>query len=134
MRKVFVDSNVILDVLLLNDGFWQDSYNIFKLAELGQIKAFVSASSMTDVFYISKKRLSLLVARQAMADLLKLFEVVSVDGEDLNRALTMPIADFEDALQARCAEKANADVLITRDVAGFAGIDIGVTTPADFEP
>ena len=133
MRKVFVDSNVILDVLLLNEGFWQDSYKIFKLAELGHIKAFVSASSMTDVFYIVKKKLSLSVARQAIADLLKLFEVVSVDGEDLSKALSMPIADFEDALQARCAEKIDADVLVTRDVAGFTGIDIDVVTPADFK-
>ena len=51
MMRVFVDTNVILDVLLQNDGFWQDSIKIFQLAELGKIKAYVSASSITDIFY-----------------------------------------------------------------------------------
>ena len=57
MKTVFVDTNVILDVLLQNEGFWQDSLKIFQAAELGQIRACVSASSMTDVFYVARKKL-----------------------------------------------------------------------------
>ena len=52
MRKVFVDTNVILDVLLQRDAFWQDAMKIFRLAELGELRACVSASSVTDIFYV----------------------------------------------------------------------------------
>lgn len=58
MKTVFVDTNVILDVLLQRDGFWQDSIKIFQLAELGEIEACASASSMTDIFYLTKKTLT----------------------------------------------------------------------------
>jgi len=132
MKRVFVDTNVILDVVLQRDGFWSDSLKVFQLAEQGKVKACVSASSITDVFYISRKKLTTPVARQVIADLLSLFEIVGVGGEDLSGALSVPIDDFEDALQAYCAGKANADVLITRDTEGFPGIEINVSTPADF--
>lgn len=132
MKRVFVDTNVILDVVLQRDGFWSDSLKVFQLAEHGKIKAYVSASSITDVFYISRKKLTIPVARQVIADLLSLFEIVGVDGEDLSGALAVPIDDFEDALQAYCAKKAKADTLITRDTEGFTSIEIAAVTPTEF--
>ena len=66
MKSVFVDTNVVLDVLLQNEEFFADSLRIFQLAETNIIRAFVSASSMTDIFYISRKHLSISVAREAM--------------------------------------------------------------------
>ena len=132
MKTVFVDSNVVLDVLLKNEGFWQDSLKIFRFAELGLVHAHASASSMTDIFYIVRKRLSSPVARESIEKLLNLFAIVSVDGDDLRSALALTIDDMEDALQAWCAIKINADALITRDVDGFTNINIPVITPADF--
>jgi len=132
MKRVFVDTNVILDVLLQRDGFWRGSMNIFQLAELGKIKAYVSASSMTDIFYVANKKLSTPVARKAIDKLLTIFEVVGVDGKDLRGALSVPIDDYEDALQAYCANKADADVLVTRDAEGFPDIGIEVVEPTNF--
>jgi len=132
MKTVFVDTNVILDVLLQNEGFWQDSSKVFRLAELGQIRACVSASSITDIFYVIRKKLTTQVARDAIEKLLRLFVIVGVDGDDLQGALKLPINDLEDALQAWIAKKANAEALITRDTDGFGSIDIPVITPAEF--
>jgi len=87
---------------------------------------------MTDIFYVAKKKLSTPVARQAIENLLYLFNVVGVDYEDLRGALSIPIDDFEDALQAYCAVKVKTDVLVTRDVGGFKGIGMAVVTPVDF--
>ena len=132
MKTAFVDTNVILDVLLQNEGFWQDSLKIFRLAELGQIRACVSASSMTDIFYVAKKKLTAPIARDAIEKLLNLFTIVGVDGDDLRGALTFPIDDMEDALQVWCAKKTKADVLITRDTDGFIDTGIPVIAPSDF--
>ena len=134
MKTVFVDTNVMLDVLLKNEGLWHDSLRIFQLAEQKRIRAFVSASSMTDVFYVASKKLSLTEARQAIEKPLDLFGVVNVDSDDLRSALHIGINDFEDALQAHCAGKIKADALITRDVKGFAGTGIAVVQPVDFQP
>ena len=132
MKTVFIDTNVILDVLLQDEGFWQDSLKIFKHAELGQINACISASSMTDVFYVVRKKLTIQVARDAVEKLLNLFTIVAVAGDDLRGALTLPIEDMEDALQAWCAIKIKAEMLITRDIGGFANIELPVITPSDF--
>ena len=132
MKTVFVDTNIILDVLLQNEGLWQDSARIFRLAEHGELQACVSASSLTDVFYIARKRLTVPVARAAIGKLLDLFTVVGVDADDLRGALSLPIADVEDALQAWCAKKVSADTLITRNVNDFPGIGIPIVSPADF--
>ncbi len=132
MTTAFIDTNVMLDVLLENEGFWQDSLRIFRLAELGSVKAFVSASSMTDIFYVVRKKMSIPIARDAIEKLLILFNIVSVDGDDLRGAMTLPIRDMEDALQAWCAKKANVEVFITRDTNGFPCIDIPVIKPVDF--
>jgi len=132
MKTVYVDTNVILDVLLQNEGLWQDSLKVFRYVELGQVSAYASASSMTDIFYIVRKKLTLPVARDAMEKLLDLFSIVGVDGDDLRSALSLPISDMEDALQAWCAIKAKADTLITSDPDGFDKVDIPVISPAEF--
>ena len=132
MKSVFVDTNVIIDVLLQNEGFWQDSMKVFRFAELGQIRAYVSASSMTDVFYVIRKKLTVPVARDAIEKLLNLFLIVGVDGDDLRCALALPISDMEDALQAWSAVKVKADALITRDTNGFSNIEIPLITPVQF--
>ena len=102
------------------------------LAEHKQIRAYVSASSMTDIFYVARKRLSMPVARLAIEQLLGLFEVVGVDGYDLYNALSIPIDDMEDALQVNCARKVEVDVLITRDIESFTGHGIRVIPPDKF--
>ena len=134
MKTVFVDTNVVLDVLLQNVDFFADSLKIFQLAETDAIRAYVSASSMTDIFYIARKHLGISVAREAMNRLLAIFHVVGVDGNDLKNAMTVPIEDIEDALQLWCAEKIKADTLITRDIDGFAPASMFVTRPSDFQP
>ncbi|MDR1581391.1 MAG: PIN domain-containing protein [Synergistaceae bacterium] len=132
MKTVFVDTNVILDVLLQNDNFFQDSLKIFKLAELGTVRAYVSASSLTDIFYITRKHLTMTAARSAVNALLDIFHVAGVDGDDLKGALDLPILDMEDALQLWCAQKIRAEALITRDAKGFSHSSIAAFSPADF--
>jgi predicted nucleic acid-binding protein len=132
MRTVFVDTNVILDVLLQDKDHWMNSLKIFRMAELGEIRACASASSMTDIFYMIKKKLTTPIAREAISKLLGLFQIVGVNGEDLRGALALPIDDMEDALQAWCAKKVKANTLITRDAKGFLNCDTPVSTPAEF--
>jgi predicted nucleic acid-binding protein len=132
MSTIFVDSNIILDVLLQNEGFWQDSLKIFHLAEKKEICAYISSSCVTDIFYIVRKRFGIPAARDAIIRILNIFEIAGVDGYDLKTALTVEIDDLEDALQAWCAERIGAEILISRDLAGFQGIKTKVLTPAEF--
>ena len=53
--KIMCDTNVILDVLLEREPFVEDSYKVLKLCEEHKIDGFVSASSVTDIFYLVRK-------------------------------------------------------------------------------
>jgi len=132
VKSVFIDTNVILDGLLRNPGFVEDSKRIMQYAEQGKILAFISSSSVTDIFYISRKTLTVPVARKAIETLLHIFEVIGVEKSDLQGALTIPIADVEDALQVWCAKKAGVEMIITNNIKDFRGINIPVVTSADF--
>ena len=50
--QVLIDTNVILDVLLNRKGFVQNAVEILKLSE-ADFQKFVSASAITDIYYIA---------------------------------------------------------------------------------
>jgi len=79
-----------------------------------KFQGFVTANSITDIYYLVRKNVSEAVARGAIRNLLQLFTIVDIDGEDCEAALDSPIGDYEDALVAVCAEKLGVDYIVTR--------------------
>jgi predicted nucleic acid-binding protein len=133
MTIIFVDTNIILDVILKNESFWENSFAIFRLAEKNVLSGYISSSCVTDIFYIARKRFDIPTARDAIKRVLALFSVVGVDGDDLNGAMQIPINDLEDALQVWCAQKINADYIVTRNISDFKQSVIPAIEPAEME-
>jgi len=50
--NVLLDTNVILDVFLERHPFYKDSFVIFQLVDQNRITGHLSATSMTDIFYL----------------------------------------------------------------------------------
>jgi predicted nucleic acid-binding protein len=117
MNKTLLDTNIVLDALAAREPFREEAEKIFLLAANGVFEACVTASSLTDIYYIARKTLSEAKARAALRRLLCLFVVLPVTGEDCEEALQLPIADYEDALLQVCASHAGVDGIVTRDSA-----------------
>jgi predicted nucleic acid-binding protein len=132
MRQPFIDTNIILDVFLQNEGLWEESAAILKLCETGIITGSISLSSVTDLFYIIKKHTDMAGARKALDYILTVFDILNVDKDDLAAAYNLPISDFEDALQSWCAIKAGSGVIITRNTGDFANSTIPATSPGAY--
>ncbi|MDL2314211.1 PIN domain-containing protein [Desulfovibrio sp. OttesenSCG-928-C14] len=115
MIKALIDTNVVLDALASREPFREDAEKIFLLAAEEKFHGFVTANSITDIYYLVRNNLSEAAAREAIRHLLQLFAVVDINGEDCESALDSPIGDYEDALVAACAEKIGATHIITRD-------------------
>ena len=130
--KLFIDTNVILDVLADREPSTDESAAIFSLIEKDVIAGYIAAHTATTVFYLLHKELGLKRAKRALMDLLKIVEVVPVDHDRLLQALAMNWDDFEDAVQAACAAKIDSDYLITRNREDFARADVTVRSPAEF--
>ena len=90
-----------------------------------------SANSITDIYYIARKTIGDEKAREAVADLLALFDVAPVDGDGCSKALATPMKDYEDAVLAVCSAQEGADYLVTRDEDFLAaeGCPVQVVSP-----
>ncbi len=128
--KIMCDTNVILDVLLEREPFAEDSYKILKLCEEHKIDGFVSASSVTDIFYLVRKYThSTELAYKAVGKLLEIVKVCSVKNNDILIAFQKKAKNFEDCLVATCAKSIHCDYIATRNKRDFEGFEISVLAP-----
>ena len=130
--RVFVDTNVLLDVLARRDEFYDPSARIWTLAERGEIEAFISAISFNNVYYIIRKARDKKTADTAMKLLRDVFDSVAPDTRIVNQAIDSEFRDFEDAVQFHSAVRCQADHLITRNPGDFPTTKPAVLTPEEF--
>lgn len=114
MRAV-IDNNVIIDALKPNPKFEAAAQQILRLASVKAIDGFVSANSLTDIFYVLRKEHGADKAKIMVQKLLLILNIIGIDPKDCMDALSLPMNDFEDAIVAVCAKKVKADFIVTRD-------------------
>jgi len=112
---VLLDTNIIMDALQERSPFDIAAKEILMRGQSGEFTCMFTANAAADIFYLYSKARDMKSANAALDFLLKTYGVVSVTYEDCIAAQALPIEDFEDALVAACAKKANADYIITRD-------------------
>ncbi len=114
--RVLIDTNIILDFLLAREPFASDAEMLFQLICAGQISGFVSATTLTDIFYIARRHTqSLEKAKQSVELIMSSMEICPVDRAVLELALSIATPDFEDAIQIACAVQQRLDAIVTRD-------------------
>ena len=131
MKKIFLDSDVILDALLERGEFYLPATNILTLAYQNKLDAVTSAVAFVNVHYFldkhdRAKKFSL------MNGLRSIVSIVNVDEEIIDLALQSGLNDFEDAVQYYTAKNANADIIITRNIKDYKQSTIQVLTPEQF--
>ncbi len=130
---VLIDSNIALDVFLPSRGLpaseLQSSNDIWRANDERRIVAHLTASSLTDIFYISERHTNVTLARQAVRTCLKSLRICTVDYSALKYADDLPGPDFEDNLQIACALRYNIGIIATRDKAFYKGL-VPVLSPA----
>jgi len=133
MKAVFIDTNVIIDLLLDRKPFSDDSAMIFTLSKNKQIELFISAISVNNVHYILKKDFGDMETRKILIGLLKYLNVIAVEEEILKKALVSTIKDFEDAIQIYSADMVSSIIyIISRNTKDFKNSIKKVVTPGDF--
>jgi len=129
---ILIDLNIILDVLQKREQFFEISARLLALVETGQIKGYVSAHSITTLFYLIQKDQSSAVARAMITNILQFIEIAPVTQTTIEQALSLDYRDFEDAVQMIAAVQCKADILITRNVKDFQPALLSVLQPVDF--
>ena len=133
MLNILIDTNVVLDFILHRQPFYSAAENIVETANLKIISAYVSASSVTDVYYLARRELrDRNLALQLLKNFLKIVKVAAVSEKEIESALNLSWRDFEDAVQYSVAKSNEMDYIITRNIEDFSGSEVAVMTPEDF--
>lgn len=131
--KVMIDTNIILDVLLERPPFYHDSKAILALCEKRKIEGFITASAITDLFYITRKALGNIDETYNVIGLiLNLVRVLTVSNEDVLTAFQQKAHDFEDCLMATCAKSNHCKGIISRNRKDFIDFGISLYSPEEF--
>ena len=130
MKKVFLDTNIIVDLIADRKPFSKYSIEIFKKAEEKKIKLFTSSHSLATTHYLLKKYLEEKILRDVLYNLLDYVTVIAVDTDVLKKGLRSKHKDFEDSIQILCASTIEKiDCIVTRNTKDFRESEILVLTP-----
>jgi predicted nucleic acid-binding protein len=131
-RTVFLDSDVILDVLCKREPFYSFAAELFTLGDLGKVTLVTTSLVFANVFYILRKVLGIEKGKELLRKLRIIVGVISVTEKTVDLALNSNFADFEDGLQYFTARENNIQILITRNVKDYRGKELLVQTPEEY--
>ena len=130
---VLIDTNVIIDFIAQRSQFYSDAEEILNRCANGVMFGYIAVNTVSDIFYILRKEYSVEKRKAALYDLCDTVRVIGLEHEDvLNVIADENFSDLEDCMQNECAEKINADYIITRNTDDFRNSTIPAITPSDF--
>ena len=129
MNKVFVDTDVVLDLLAERIPFFHFSAVLFTFAEMKKLELYTSPLILANTFYILRKQLGNDGAKSALRKLRILLHVVDSSESIIDKALNSDFSDFEDAIQYYTALEHGINVILTRNLRDYKKTSVIVQTP-----
>ncbi len=130
--KVFIDSDIILDVLAKREPFYKPAALLFSLVEKGKIDGYTSPIVFSNVHYVLRKRVSKKTTINSLRYLKSLIQILPLDKRAIELALDSEFSDFEDAIQYFCAEQNSINYIITRNKIDYKKANINILTAKEF--
>lgn len=133
MNSIFIDANIILDVLYKREPYFEDSNVILSLCENKKIHGITSTAILMNLHCIIMHRThSRKIACKAIVELGKILDIIDIRKEDVLSSCEEVPKDFEDHVNELCAIRNSCDAIITRNIKDFSGEGIKVLNPEKF--
>jgi predicted nucleic acid-binding protein len=130
---VLFDTNVIIDICEERQPFYHASFQVYNLVAEKQITGLISASALTDVYYIARKFFqSHEAAFETIEKIIAIVDMADTLAQDIRDAMSLPMGDFEDAVIATVAKREGVDYIVTRNTEDFAASPVSAITPENF--
>jgi predicted nucleic acid-binding protein len=130
MKKIFIDTNILVDLIADRKPFSKYAIEIFNNAEQKKVNLFTSSHSIATTHYLLKKYLDEKNLREVLFNLFDYLTVIPIDTDILKKGLRSKHKDFEDAVQIVCASSVEKiDCIVTRNIKDFKDSEIPVLTP-----
>ena len=132
MLKVFIDSDIVLDLLAKRDPYYIYAAILFTLADKNRVHAYTSPIVFSNVHYILAKLTSNSLSLQSLRKLKTFVKVLPVDEKVIEQSLNSDVKDFEDAIQYHTAINNGIKFIITRNKGDYKKSKIPVCTADEF--
>jgi predicted nucleic acid-binding protein len=132
MKHLFLDTNVIIDLLIDRKPFSEPVTQLFEYAEKGKLNLYISALSYSNIYYIVRKTCTHRQMLSLLRDLEAITATLDVTKQIITDSLNTGFKDFEDAIQYNTAiSNKKITAIVTRDAKGFKNDAVAVFTPGE---
>lgn len=130
--KFLIDTNIILDVLLKREPFYSEGAKVLNLSKEDSVNLYVSASAITDIYYIANQILKdKAEVKGLLAKLIKIVSIASVSEDEIKNALMLSWRDFEDSVQYSVALLQEMDGIVTRNSSDYREAEMKIWKPEE---
>ncbi len=131
MKRVLLDTNIILDIALKREPYFTFSSKVFEFIDERLIIAHITASTVTDIYYIFRKEKGKKIAMKFISNLIEIVDIIGIDKSVIIHALKTNLKDFEDAVQVSAAKSLNIEIIVTRNKSDFLNSGLEILTPEE---
>ncbi len=131
MARWLVDSDVLIDIALTREPHVGSSRRLVDRLQQERQGLLIAWHTASNTFYNVRRQASPEIARAFITSLLEYVEVAPTATAELRYALTLPMTDFEDAMQVAAARACDADYIVTRNERDYSQSPIPFLTPAN---
>lgn len=136
--KILVDTNIVLDYII--DRKWSNQAVLLfeDLIPNKKVIAYITASSVTDIYYLVSKKIGKEQAQKIIETVIlnrNIFEIIDTSRSDIEQAVKLKkigIKDFEDGVQISTARREKLQYIVTRNTKDFEKSPIKTLTPSEF--
>ena len=132
MENIFVDTNIVIDLLAKRDPFYKDAQDLFTLGDKNEVNLFISSLTFANAYYSIVRHHKEVDAKKYLSKFKVLVTILSLEDKAIELALASDFKDFEDGLQYFIAMDNEADVIITRNKKDFTNSKIPVMTAGEY--
>ncbi|NUQ25101.1 MAG: PIN domain-containing protein [Saprospiraceae bacterium] len=133
MKKLLLDTNIILDLLAKREPFYKEAALLFSLADQEKVQVFVSALSYANANYVLLRENKPEDAKLKLRKLRLIVQILNLDEKVVDLSLNDEnFRDFEDALQYYTALENGIEIIITRNLRDFQKSALPVMTAGQF--
>jgi len=131
MKRILLDTNIILDIALKREPHFEHSARLFELIDNKQFIGYITATTVTDIYYIARKEKGKDIALEFISNLIEVVDVLGIDKNTIVKALKSKMKDFEDAVQVSAAEYHDIEIIVTRNKSDFLNAGLEVLSPKE---
>ena len=131
-NKLFVDSDIILDVLAERENFYESAAEIFDLGYAKKLDLYTSSVVLANVFYVLRKKCGIEKSKELIKKLRLILKVLPINEKTVDDALASKFNDFEDGLQYFSAKENEIPVIISRNIRDYKEKDVIIQSAEEY--